>query len=136
MLQPSLKSHVGKPNVYRLLELVMQIVPFYSHGLFVSEMAFDAAHQDLKFPLLCVTNQNAHIHAVILILANDWPSRVRSIFEIMKRGAGDKRRFGMEGLIQLYSEEAANEVHCNMPQVAEPRVEIEQFVCNILDRYL
>lgn len=117
--------------VHRLPELVLHIVPLYSHRFLCQKWCLKQIISLSDLPYPCAPNQRGHIWTVNLILSKDWLSRPGSLFEIVKGRAGEERRRGMVGLITHFSGGAAHRVHRNMPQAAGMRADIEQFTYNV-----
>lgn len=92
-----------------------------------------SASQTCSIPYFKSNRSYISVH---LVLAKEWLSRIGNVFKIVKTRTGEERRCGTLGLIKLCGGDTASEVLWNIPQVAEIRVVIEQFFCNVLDGYL
>lgn len=76
---PDKKQLIDRPNVHRLLELVVHTVPLYGHASLVGEMLFESMHQPLKRSLSKDTSPHAHNSAIIHAVCHDWLHRIAEL---------------------------------------------------------
>ena len=107
---PSLASHVDRPNIHRLLELVYHTIPRFHHLAYFCELVFESSHQPLKFFLSRNHTLNSHVYSVHLILAKDWMQRIWALWS-MHNDEAESDRFRLNavlGLIKLFAGDGAD----------------------------
>lgn len=69
-------SMLDKPNVYRIIELVVHTIPKYGHALHISDLVFEHNHKNVKNMYRRGNSDGNSIWVVQMNLINDWLDKV------------------------------------------------------------
>ena len=128
---PQYSSFVDRPNVHRLLELVMHTIPLFSNAQLISEMLFESSHQPLKFALSRNTSPRAHIYAVNLVLAKDWFTRISSVWtDYLKATSKTEKERSEYSVLNLFTGSIANNIDWRSESMNELRIDMMNLISN------
>lgn len=132
---PTLSSHIDRPNVHRLLELVIHTIPAYNHVSYICELVYESAHQPLKFYLSRNHSANSHIYAVQLILAKDWIVRLWCLWKIHcdARETDKYRKVALVGLLRLIGGSVIDDINWTAPLMEDHLKSFELYVHDLFD---
>ena len=139
---PTLSTHVDRPNIHRLMELVYHTIPMMNHISYVCELVFESAHQPLKFFLSRNHTLNSHVYSVQLILAKDWLIRLWSLWRVYKDECDEDkyRKFALLGMIRLIGGKEVDNIQWDSPALSpaidELRAHIHELMDGLVERRL
>lgn len=129
--QPQQAAKLDKPNIHRLVELVVHTIPLCKHGRNISEMPFELFHQGLKNVLKSNTHRTAHITAVEHSMANDWQGRLRMLYHFATNGDEEARAASTLGLKCLLLGKQSVQIRGVTPEIEELMASFEYKVTSM-----
>lgn len=98
---PMLARCLDKPNFHRLVELCVNSIPSFGHGLVLSELVLEMVHRVFKTWIETNTNPNSHITAMEQALSLDWTFRIRTLLQMRERGESKQQLYASAVLRRL-----------------------------------